>query len=139
MKKLYKCAVFYAILGAIAGVFYREFTKMTGFQGSSQLSVVHAHTLLLGTIFFLLVMVLDKSFQLNTQKHFNKFLITYNTGLIVMLLMLFVRGVTQVLGSNLSKGASAAISGVAGLGHIIITLGLVFFFITLKKAIEKQQ
>ena len=45
-----------------------------------------------------------------------------------------VRGVAQVLALPLSRGMDAAISGVAGLGHICLGAGLVVFFLALKKA-----
>ena len=47
--------------------------------------------------------------------------------------MLPVRGVTQVLGLSLSSGASAAISGIAGIGHILTGVGIVTLLVSLKK------
>lgn len=47
--------------------------------------------------------------------------------------MLLVRGVTQVLGLSLSSGASAAISGIAGIGHILTGVGIVTLLVSLKK------
>ena len=47
--------------------------------------------------------------------------------------MLAVRGAAQVLALPLSRGMDAAISGVAGLGHICLGAGLVVFFLSLKK------
>ncbi len=41
MKKLINTAFIYAIVGMVAGVFYREFTKIIGFTGLSNLSVLH--------------------------------------------------------------------------------------------------
>ena len=46
--------------------------------------------------------------------------------------MMLTRGTTQVLGTELSKGMNAAISGMAGLGHIILTIGLVYLFMILR-------
>ncbi len=51
-----------------------------------------------------------------------------------MVTMFFVRGVTQVLGIELSKGASVAISGVSGIAHIIMTVAIVMMFLALKKS-----
>ena len=42
------------------GVFYREFTKFSGFTGKTALYVVHTHYFLLGMVFFLLLLLLEK-------------------------------------------------------------------------------
>ena len=55
------------------------------------------------------------------------------TALCVTAVMLAVRGAAQVLALPLSHGMDAAISGVAGLGHICLGAGLVVFFLSLKK------
>ena len=60
----------------------------------------------------------------------------YNIGLILAVIMLVVRGVTQVLAIPLSTGMSAAISGVAGLGHIILAIGMIAFLLCLKETAE---
>ncbi len=39
-----------------------------------------------------------------------------------------------MLGTELSKEASAAISGVSGIAHIIITVAIVMLFLALKKS-----
>lgn len=48
--------------------------------------------------------------------------------------MMWVRGVIQVLGIEISKGASFEISGIAGIGHIMVGLGIIFLFLDLKKS-----
>ena len=47
--------------------------------------------------------------------------------------MMLVRGVLQVQGAELSRGADAAISGVAGISHILLTVSLALLFKALKK------
>ncbi|MGN1457065.1 MAG: DUF2871 family protein [Acutalibacteraceae bacterium] len=47
--------------------------------------------------------------------------------------MMLVRGITQVLNIPLSSGADAAISGIAGIGHILIGTGIILLLITLRK------
>ena len=68
MKRYVNAALLYAVLGIIGGVFYREFTKFNGFTAKTTLSVVHTHYFLLGMIFFLLLLLLEKSFSLPAQK-----------------------------------------------------------------------
>ncbi len=57
----------------------------------------------------------------------------YNMGVPLTALMLAVRGVTQVLGLSLSAGASASISGIAGIGHILTGVGMILLILSLKK------
>lgn len=124
MKKIARTSMIYMIIGLIFGVYYREFTKFSDFTGETQLSVLHTHTLMLGMFFFLVLLLLEKNFQLSQHKNFQKFFLLYNLGLAVTLLMFLVHGTMTVLG----YADHAAISGIAGLGHIIITVGLGFFF-----------
>lgn len=110
------------------GAFYREFTKFNDFTGQTVLSSVHPHVLVLGAIFLLIVLLLEKSFELTKNKKFNKFFITYNIGLLLSVIMMVVRGCVEVLNLQISKGIDFSISGIAGLGHIIITIGYILFF-----------
>ena len=45
---------------------------------------------------------------------------------------MITRGVIQVLEITPSKGLDASLSGVAGLGHILLGVGLLLFFLTLQ-------
>ena len=63
MRRYANFALVYAILAAAAGVFYREFTKYHGFAGQTALSVVHTHYFLLGMVFFLVLLAVEKSFR----------------------------------------------------------------------------
>ena len=53
--------------------------------------------------------------------------------------MMVVRGVAQVLGTELSKGANAAISGVAGIGHILLGVSMVLVLLQLKRSIPENR
>ena len=53
MKKYYYISFTYLMLGLIAGVFYRELTRMSDFTGETVLKGVHTHILVLGFVFFL--------------------------------------------------------------------------------------
>ncbi len=138
-RKYANMAFIYAILAMVCGVFYREFTKFSGFTGpKTNLSVMHAHYLMLGMFFFLLVLVLEKLYTPSVQKLHKPFFLCYNIGLNITALGFFVRGLTQVLGSPLSKGLDAAISGVAGIGHILLGLGIVLYLLALRKQIAAK-
>ena len=133
MKKYLNISLIYAVFAMAGGVFYREFTKFNGFSGTTVLGKVHTHLFLLGTAVSLLVALFASRLDLGKTKLFRVFLWVYNIGVPVTAVMMVVRGVVQVLGLSLSSGASAAISGVAGIGHILVGAGLILLLLSLKK------
>lgn len=135
MKKLARASTSYAVLGLLSGIFYREFTKMNDFTGATQLSTLHTHLFVLGMFFFLIVLLLENTFQLSAEKNYKKFYILYHSGFGLTVLMMTIHGTLQVLG----KGGHPAISGMAGLGHILLTIGLYFFFQVLLSAVNKKE
>lgn len=137
MKRYMNCALVYAILTMVGGVFYREFTKFNGFTARTALGVVHTHYFLLGMFFFLFLLLLEKSFAFTTQRT-GRVVLVYHAGLNLAAVMLAVRGVTQVLGTPLSSGASAAISGLAGIGHILLGVSLVLLLVQVKRGVSAQ-
>ncbi|MEV0399341.1 DUF2871 domain-containing protein [Actinoallomurus sp. NPDC050550] len=135
MKKIYNAAHLYMIIGLVSGFYYREVTKIKHFTGESQLGLVHTHVLALGMLFFLIVLMLEKQFALSTGKLFGWFFWIYNAGLAVTVAMMTVHGTLTVLG----HGSGDAIALVAGLGHILLTVGLILFFIALGKRIPARR
>lgn len=133
MKKYLNFSLGYAIAAMAGGVFYREFTKFNGFTGVTALGKVHTHLFLLGMLVFLVVALFAAHNDLTKVKSFRVFLWTYNIGVPLTAIMLLVRGVTQVLGLALTSGASPAISGIAGIGHILTGVGIILLLISLKK------
>lgn len=137
-KKFINTSFFYAILAMVGGVFFREFTKYNNFVGVTALGKLHVHLFVLGMVFFLLVAILEKEFKISSDKRINKFFVIYNVGLIGMVVMLLVRGITQVNGMVLSTAMNASISGIAGLMHIVLAIGIVIFFMILKKSADNK-
>jgi len=137
MKKLAYSSLGYTIFGLLAGLFYREFPRMieaTEAVGESQLSVVHTHSFTLGTFFFLFVLILTKLFDLDAHKHFNKFFTTYHIGFGLTVLVMLAHGIYVTLGNE----PHAAFSGIAGIGHIILTIAFGLFFYILIQSINHQ-
>lgn len=132
MRRIFNAAAAYTLLGLVAGVFYREFTKAQGFTGETQLSVVHTHLLALGMLFFLVVLALEKAFRLTASRWFPLFFVTYQAGLLLTVTLLVTHGTLTVLG----RETGAAIAGIAGLGHIGLALGLACFFMALKERVD---
>ena len=135
MKKYANSALIYAIAAMVFGVFYREFTKFMGFTGESALSVMHTHYFMLGMVMFLLMLLLDKQFAFTNGKT-GRVLLVYHAGLNLTGVMLLIRGVTQVMGTPLSSGMNAAISGMAGIGHILLGVSMVLLLVQIKKSVR---
>lgn len=135
MKRYMNMALLYAVLAMVGGVFYREFTKFNGFTAKTTLGVVHTHYFLMGMVFFLLLLLLEKSFSFTGAKT-GRILVLYHIGLNLTAVMFVVRGVTQVLGTALSSGMSAAISGMAGIGHILLGVSLILLLLQVKRSIS---
>ena len=137
MKRYMNASLLYAILAMVGGVFYREFTKFNGFTARTTLGVVHTHYFLLGMVFFLLLLLLEKSFSFTGAK--TKCVLTaYQVGLNLTALMFVVRGVPQVLGTELSTGMNAAISGIAGIGHILLGISMVMLLLQVRKSVAEK-
>ena len=138
MKRYINTALLYSILAMVGGVFYREFTKLNGFTAKTTLAVVHTHYFLLGMVFFLLLLVLEKNVPFTGPKT-GRVLAVYHAGLNLTAVMLVVRGVVQVSGIALSTGMNAAISGVAGIGHILLGIGLVLLLLEIRRGVLAAQ
>ena len=131
-KRYINMALVYAIIAMIFGVFYREFTKFSHYTGQTNLSVMHTHYFLLGMFFFLALLLAEKVFSFSDQKT-GKLLITYQIGLNITGLGFLLRGLTQVWGTELSNGLDASISGIAGIGHILVGVSMVLLLLKIKK------
>ena len=137
MKKYLNVSILYAIAALIGGVFYREFTKINKYTGVTALGKVHVHLFMLGTIVFLLVSLFAMQQKLQENRTFRAFMWVYNIGLPITVIMFAIRGITEVLNMNLSSSASAAISGMAGIGHILTGTGIILLLVSLKKTADK--
>ncbi|MGL4912125.1 MAG: DUF2871 domain-containing protein [Romboutsia sp.] len=134
MQKIFKISSFYLILGLLLGIFYREFTKFNNFIGTTNLGLVHSHILILGFIFFIIVLLLEKNFNLSSIKNFKSWIITYNIGLIYLVSTLIFRGILQVKDYDF-----AGLSHMSGLGHAILGISLVWFCTIVNKAIKNYE
>ena len=136
MNKLFNAAFIYMGVGVASGLFFREFTQANDFPDGdfTQLGLAHTHLLTLGFIVLLIVLVLEKLFRLSDSKLFNWFFWTYNAGVIITSGALIWHGSLTVLG----KDSSAMISGIAGLGHIFVTIGMILLFLNLREGIKSS-
>lgn len=138
MKRLFYASFAYMVAGVLSGLFYREFTKEFGFpEGEfTQLAVAHTHLLTLGFIVLLIVLALEKTFAISHQRMlFNLFFWLYNAGVIVTVGMLIWHGSLTVMGEE----STSMISGIAGLGHILLAAGMVMLFLALRPAVVQTR
>ncbi|MFJ6071861.1 DUF2871 domain-containing protein [Streptomyces sp. NPDC093065] len=137
MRKSYYAAHVYMIVGVVSGLFYREFTKAEDFHGETQLALMHTHLLALGMLVFLIVLALDKLFQLSGTRLFTGFFWCYNAGLAISTAMMGVHGILTVLGRD-EDHISEAVPLTAGLGHIVLTVGLILLFVLLGRRVNEH-
>ena len=132
IKRCANLSLTYGVIAMAFGVFYREFTKFSGFTGRTNLSFLHTHYFMLGMFFFLLLMLAEKAFSFSTPKT-RRVLAAYQAGLNITGLGFLLRGLTQVWGTDLSHALDASISGVAGIGHILTGVSLVLLLLQIRK------
>ena len=132
MRRYANASLIYALVAMAGGVFYREFTKFNGFTRNTTLSVVHTHYFLLGMVFFLLLLLLEKNLGF-AEKKTAMVTAVYHAGLNITGAALLVRGVTQTLALSLSDKMDAAISGVSGIGHLLLGVSMVLLLLLVRK------
>ena len=134
-KKLVNTAAYYAVAGLFAGAFYREFTKYMGYTGVTALGKAHTHLFALGMLMFLIVTALASTTEITKSEYFDRFYFYYNIGVGLSATMIFCRGLYEVIGIN-NNVLDLVISWTAGAGHVTITIGLAFLFLSLKQTIK---
>lgn len=132
VKRYANLALFYAIAAMVFGVFYREFTKFSHFSKQTNLSFLHTHYFMLGMFFFLVLMLAEKAFSFSG-RNTGKLLAAYQFGLNITGLGFLMRGLIQVWGTELSRGLDASISGIAGIGHILMGISIILLLLKIKK------
>ena len=134
MRRLYLAAIVYAAAGLAGGLAYREVTHARDFTGYTQLAVLHTHLLTLGLIVMLIVLALDATLGISDSRSFSWFFTTYNAGLVITAAALTWHGLLQVFGQE----AGPAIAGIAGLGHILLTIGIGCLLAAINKPLRER-
>ena len=137
MKKLVKTAFIYAIIAMLCGVIYREGSSFLELTEPNTWSFTHTHFFVLGMFFFLIVLILEKEFSLTKDKKFKAFYIIYNIGLIITGIMLWMRGIADIT-ESFYNSYDKIISGISGIGHILLGIGIILFFIILNNKIKEK-
>ncbi len=134
-KKLFLLSFIYAVVGMLSGAVYREFTKFVDYTDKTVFSVIHTHMIVLGAIMFLLLFLFERLYNVSKEKMFRTFFIVYNVALVIKFLTMYIRGTTQILGTELASGLNAAISGIAGMSHGLLGISLILLYIAFKRVL----
>lgn len=136
MLRLLYTSFTFAIVGVFSGLFYRELTKANDFtdRSATQLPLVHTHFLVLGFMVLLIVMILERVLHLSAAapKLSTWFYWIWTVGVLVTGGMMLVKGSMTVLGADAS---SPALAGIAGMGHMLLTAGIILLFLAIRKAV----
>lgn len=128
-------AAIYTALGLVGGLGYRELTRGSDIDSFTQLSVVHTHLLVLGTVMMLVFLTIDAVFRLPRGRLFTAFFWIYHLGVALTAGMMSVIGIRQLDGAEHSK----ALAGISGTGHILLTAAFIMFFILLFSALSPRE
>ncbi len=134
-RLLFRAAVGWTIVGLVGGLAFRELTRSQEFTGFTQLALVHTHALALGTTLLLVLLALTVVLELGSDRRLRRGLITWNAGLAITVVMLAVKGTLQVLDPG--AATSKALAGVAGLGHITLTVAIVWILLALGAGVRR--
>src|SRR5690625_6640846 len=85
----------------------------------------------------LMLLALEKLFDLGEQKSFRVFFWLYNIGLIITVGMQTTLGIMTVLDHGV-KPEIPMLSGISGLGHMLLTAALIALFTALGKRIKLE-
>lgn len=122
----------YLIMGLAAGVFYREFTKFNSFYDKTTLGILHVHSIAVGFISLLLLWLILRN--IDTTELIEKFkrpILSWVGGLYFTIVTMTVRGISQIVGDGYLPFPDAALAGIAGIGHIILGVSIVWTILVL--------
>lgn len=137
MKKIVNTALIYAIVAMLCGIIYREASRFLELTQTTTWSLTHTHFFVLGMLFFLIILLLEKEFHITKDKRFKAFYIIYNIGLIITGIMLWIRGIADIV-NDFYVNYDKMISGISGIGHILLGIGIILFFIIVKDRIKNE-
>lgn len=128
MKKLFKTFLTFLIAVLVIEVVILISTKMTGWDnfvsGRPFLAAVHVHLMVLGVLFFLIQMILEKLFCITKAKFYNVFYIVFIGGLCLSIAMILYKGFAQVFGFTTIRALTESIPAIA---HTAMFVALFFF------------
>ena len=137
-KKIGKGAVVCLELGLLLGALYREFTRINGFTERTTLSLAHPHMLLLGAVFsfaLFLYLRVEKEDGQNLHRNYRFYLVT----IYYFIASLVIRGIYTLVSGGAALYPDAALSRMAGIGHIALTISIIALILKARKEPEAME
>lgn len=134
MKQLWIAACTYAAAGLASGLLYRTLTHKMDVIPRNQLDTTHTHFLALGMLVMLIVLALDAALGVSGSRSFKVFFYTYNAGLVITAGVMIWHGIIQLGGGQ----GGAMIAGIAGIGHILLTVAIAALMVSLSAPIKRH-
>lgn len=125
------------VMGLLGGVFYREFTRYFAFEAVTHLGKLHVHTLVLGFV-MMLAMYLFARRSDSLAAALKKPVHLYLAGLFLSVVCMLAIGMKEVAGTNPAV-SRAALDGISGLGHILLSAGLVWSAARMGNAVRSER
>lgn len=122
-------------LGLLLGVFYRECTKLFNYQLRSTLALAHPHMLILGFLFSFVLYLLFTVEKLDVTI-IKKSYAFYMIGLCWLVASFVLRGIYQIAGQGHVLYSESMLAGLAGVGHIILGVGLMSIVLSVHKKLQ---
>ena len=121
------------IIGLASGVFYREFSKFYSVNNTNSLTFAHTHVLTLGFLLSVIVYLLLKDTKIDF-KRIKAASFIWVAGLTLTVIMMVLKGLYVSLGNGVALFNPKAFAGISGLGHIALSMGLLWMLLIVLKA-----
>lgn len=132
MKKIFFTFVGFLAAALVCELSVLALTKALGWDnfvsGRPFLAAVHVHLLVLGALFFLIQLLLEKNFSLTQNKLYKVFHIVFLVGISLTVALMYYKGVCQLLDASVIRGITEA---GAAIGHTLLVAGLALFAVCL--------
>lgn len=119
----------FLVMGLIAGVFYREFTKFYKYQADNHLSKLHVHVLVLGFLLMMILYLVVKEYDVKKILTIRTPLYVFVSGFTFTIVNMTLSGFYEVVSANRPIIKKAALEGLSGLGHIVLSIGIVWIVV----------
>lgn len=132
----------FLVTGLMNGVLFREVTKFYAFDGNTHLGKLHVHTLVLGFLLLLGIYLLLKNTEETKITALKKPFYIYLSGLIFTISNMGVQGFFDIVGGDKMHIKIAALDGMSGIGHILLSVGLIWLMakiFLMEKKVRYQQ
>ena len=116
----------FLVMGLIGGVFYREFTKFYDYQAKNHLSKLHVHILILGFLLMMIIYIVSKEYDVKRILSLKKPIYVFISGFTFTMVNMTLFGIYDVVGEGKDIVIRAALEGLSGIGHIVLSIGIVW-------------